>query len=74
MERAKNYLIGNYLIARQTNASKAADIAFNELFGFGNNFSQRYQAGIEKVTADDILKFARTYLPLDRYVLTILGP
>ncbi|TAK00566.1 insulinase family protein [bacterium] len=74
LERAKNYLIGNYLIAHQTNASKAADLTHNELFGFGSDFSQHYQAGIEKVTADDILKFARQYLPLDRYVLTLLGP
>lgn len=74
LERAKNYLIGNYLIARQTNASKAADITFNELFGFGSDFGQQYQAGIKKVSSADILKFAQTYLPSDRYVLTILGP
>ena len=74
LDRAKNYLIGNYLIARQTNASKAADLTHNELFGFGSDFDQRYQEGIEKVSSEDILKFARQYLPLDRYVLTILGP
>jgi zinc protease len=74
LERAKNYLIGNYLITRQTNASKAADLTFNELFGFGTDFDQRYQEGIQKVSAADIVKFAREHLPLDRYVLAIVGP
>jgi zinc protease len=74
LDRAKKYLVGNYLIARQTNASKAADLTSNELFGFGSDFGQRYQEGIEKVGAADILKFARQYLQLDRYTLAIVGP
>lgn len=72
--RAKKYLIGNYLIARQTNLSKAGELTFNELFGFGGDFAERYREGIEKVSAGDVLRFAREYLSLDRYVLTILGP
>ncbi|MBI4490986.1 MAG: insulinase family protein [Deltaproteobacteria bacterium] len=74
LDRAKSYLIGNYLIARQTNASKAADLTSNELFGFGTDFSQSYQDGIQKVSAADIQRFARQYLSLDRYVLAIVGP
>ena len=74
LERAKNYLIGNYLIARQTNAAKAADLVSHELFGFGSDFTARYQEAIEKVAPADILKFAKQYLPLDRYVFTIVGP
>ena len=74
MDRAKNYLIVSYLIARQTNASKASELTFNELFGFGDSFGVRYQQEIKKVSSVDILKFSQQYLPLDRYVLTILGP
>jgi zinc protease len=74
LERAKNYLIGNYLIARQTNASKAAEVTFNELFGFGSDFGQRFEEGVQKVSATDILKFAYRYLSLDRYTLAIVGP
>jgi len=72
--RAKNYLLGNYLIARQTNAARAADLTFNELFGFGSDFAQRYREGIEKVSAEDILRAVRQYLSPDRYVLAIVGP
>jgi len=72
--RAKKSIIGNYLIARQTHGSRAADLIYNEIFGFGTDFGQRYQEAIEKVTAADILRFARSYLPLDRYVLAIVGP
>lgn len=74
LARAKNYLIGNYLIARQTNAAKAADLTANELVGFGPEFPERYREGIEKVSAGDILRVARQYLALDRYVLAIVGP
>jgi predicted Zn-dependent peptidase len=74
LDRDKNYLIGSYQIARQSNASKAGELASNELFGFGPDFGQRYQAGIQKVSAADIVKFAREHLPLDRYVLAIVGP
>jgi len=74
LDRAKKYLIGNYLIGRQTNESKATDLTFNELFGFGTDFARRYQEGIEKVTAADIQRFARQYLPSDRYALAIVGP
>lgn len=72
--RAKNYLLGNYLIARQTNAARAADLTFNDLFGFGSDFARRYREGIERVTADDILQAVRQYLSPDRYVLAIVGP
>jgi len=74
LERAKNVLMGNYLIARQTNESKAAETALNELFGLGADYGQRYREGIEAVTAEDVLKFARQYLSTDRYALAIVGP
>lgn len=74
LERAKRLLIGDYLIARLTNASLAADLTFNELFGLGADFGQRYEEGIEKVTAADVLGFARRYLLSDRYVLAVVGP
>ena len=74
LERAKNYLIGRYLIARQTDAAKAADLTHNELFGFGSDYGRRYEEAIQKVSATDILKFAYRYLPPDGYVLAIVGP
>lgn len=74
LARAKNYLIGTYLIARQTNGAKAADLTENELFGFGLDYGERYRQGIEKVSAEDILRVARQYFPPDRYVLAVVGP
>jgi len=74
LDRAKNYLIGNHLIALQSNGAKAAQLALTELFGLGPDFSERYQEEIKKVTASDILRFARNYLPLNRYTLAIMGP
>lgn len=74
LDRAKKSIIGNYRIGLQTNVSKAAALTYNEISGLGTDFARRYQEGVEKVTAADILRFARAYLPLDRYVLAIVGP
>jgi zinc protease len=74
LERAKNYLIGQYWINRQAPAAKAADLADNELFGFGRDYSKRYQEEIQRVNAVDILKFAYRYLPPEGYTLAVVGP
>lgn len=74
LERAKNYLFGDYLISRQTNASLAEDLTLNELFGLGSGYARLYREQIEKITSADILRFARDHLPLDRYVFAVVGP
>jgi zinc protease len=74
LQRAKKTLLGSYLIARQTNESRARDLAVKELFGLGLDYDQRFREGIEAVTAEDVRNFARRYLSLDRYAVAIAGP
>ncbi|MBI3826275.1 MAG: insulinase family protein [Candidatus Rokubacteria bacterium] len=62
LARAKGYLLGNYAMDRRTNARQAWYLAFYEVEGAGEGFPERYRAGIERVSADDVLRVARTYL------------
>jgi zinc protease len=74
VERAKKYLVGSFEIGRQTVSDQNAEICFNELYGLGHGYGQRYVQMIEGVTPRDVLEIARKYLRLDAYTLTLLRP
>lgn len=73
LDRAKRSLIGGYEIGLQSVSSQAADIANNELFGLGYDFSERYGEMVEAVTAKEVLEAAKRYLTLDAYVISTVG-
>ncbi len=74
LERARNYITGSYDIGLQTPAGQAADMANNELFGLGYDFSKRYTKLIQAVTVDDVLRVARKYIDLNAYTISVVGP
>ena len=62
LARAKSYLLGQFNLDRRTNARLAWYQAFFETTGVGYDFADRYVKAVEKVTADDLQRVARTYL------------
>jgi predicted Zn-dependent peptidase len=60
--RAKGYLLGNYTMDRRTNARQAWYMGFYEIEGVGDDYAARYRRAVQAVTADDVLRVARTYL------------
>jgi zinc protease len=62
LARAKAYLLGQFHLDRRTNARLAWYQAFFEATGVGYDFAERYVKAVEKVTADDLLRVAQTYL------------
>jgi zinc protease len=62
VERAKRYIIGNYLIDHETNARQAYYLGWFEIIGAGWQFDQEYPKAIEKVTKQEVLDVARRYL------------
>ncbi len=74
LARARNYITGSYVIGLQTPAAQAADMANNELFGLGYDFSKKYIKLIQAVTKEDVLRVARKYLDLKAYTISIVGP
>jgi len=74
LRRARNYITGSYEIGLQTPASQAADMANNELFGLGYDFSSKYPKLIQSVTKEDVLRVAKKYLDLNAYTISVVGP
>lgn len=72
LTRAKAYLLGQFALDRRTNARLAWYDAFFEALGVGPGFADRYARAVEAVTAEDLLRVARTYLTAATIVT--LGP
>ena len=72
LTRAKAYLLGQFALDRRTNARLAWYDAFFEALGVGPGFADRYTRAVEAVTAEDLLRVARTYLTAPTIVT--LGP
>ena len=74
LERGKKSLVGGYEIGLQDFSSQAQNIVYNELYGLGFDFGEKYPEIIEAVTARDVLEAARKYITLDAYTISIVGP
>ena len=74
LKRAQNYLVGSFEIGLQQNASQAAKITFDELYGLGWDEYKKYPEEIYAVTKEDVLTAARKYINLDKYTLVIVKP
>jgi zinc protease len=72
LARAKAYLLGQFALDRRTNARLAWYDAFFEALGVGRDFADRYMRAVEAVSAEDVLRVARTYLAAPTIVT--LGP
>ncbi len=74
LSSAKKYLLGNLAIGSQGRASKALQMALDELYGLGFDYSEKYKNRLKSVSLPMIKKaIARVVLP-ERYVFVTLGP
>ena len=71
LKDAKDRLKGGFIIALETNSSKAANIGLFEAMGFGYNFLPEYIKMIDNVTASDIISVANKYFG-DVYVKSVV--
>ncbi len=62
IERARRYILGKHLIARQTNSALAHSMAAAETMGLGWDWSEGFPGRIKAVTGDAALAAARKYL------------
>ncbi len=72
VDRAKNYLLGKYVMDRRTNERLAWYMAFYATEGVGLEFSERYRRAVQAVTATDLKAAANAYLGSPATV--VLGP
>ncbi len=74
LEGAKQGLLGERRIARQSQAHRAAQMASDELYGLGFDFSEKYDGRIAAVTAEAIQSAVRDLLDPIRSVVVIGQP
>ena len=72
MQEAKQGLLGELRRARQSQAHVAAQMAADELYGLGFDFSEEYDAKIAAVTAEEVQSVVKDLFDAARSV-TIIG-
>jgi predicted Zn-dependent peptidase len=73
LQRAKNYIAGAFVRSLEnpgTVASYAIDI---ERYGLPEDYYRNYLKNLEKVTAQDVQRVARTYLTPERAAIVVVG-
>jgi zinc protease len=73
LEEAKAYLTGSFPFRMDTNAKMVRLLATIELYGLGLDFPEKYHQLINQVTAEEVLRVARTYLHPEKFLLVVVG-
>lgn len=73
LQIAKNKLLGQYALGKQTNAQMAQLYGWYEVLGLGLTFDQFFQDTIATITSDEILKVASQHFDSPPYV-SLVGP
>ena len=72
LQVAKNKLLGQYALGKQTNSQLAQIYGWYETLNLGLEFDQQFQTAIEQVTAEECLTVAQRYFTTP--YLSLLGP
>ncbi|ASC74194.1 putative zinc protease [Halomicronema hongdechloris C2206] len=72
LQAAKNKLLGQYALGKQTNAQIAQLLGWYEVLGLGIEFDQQFQAAIRTITADEAQAAAQEFF--HHPYLSLLGP
>ena len=73
MDRAKRYLAGSFAVEQQRNASRAAHLTLDGLYGLGADNQRSYQERVAAVSKEDVARVAARVLRLDAYTLALVG-
>ncbi|MGB3401972.1 MAG: pitrilysin family protein [Microcoleaceae cyanobacterium] len=72
LQVAKNKLLGQYALGKQTNAQLAQIYGWYETIGLGLDFDEQFQTAVEQVTPEQCLAVAQKYFTTP--YLSLLGP
>ena len=71
LKEAKERILGQYVIALETNSDKADTLGWFEASGRGFDFVDKYADVINSVTASDIIEVANKYFN-DNYIMSVV--
>ena len=73
LRRAKDHLKGSLMLSLESTGSRMSNLARQEMY-FGHFFTlDELVESIEKVTADDVQRIAKTFFDSRQIALTVLG-
>jgi len=73
LARARDAILNSFVFRFDTKQKVMAERMLYEFYGYPPDFLERYRAGIEKVTADDVARVARAYVHKDKVALLVVG-
>ncbi len=74
LQKAKNYIAGNFARSLQTPAALASRLTDIELYGFPAGYLAGYVEKVRGVTSDDVRRVADKYFRLDDRILVLFAP
>lgn len=74
LQMAKNKLLGQYALSKQTNSEFAQIFGWYEAIGLGIEYDEIFPQQISKTTAEDIQRVAQIYLQDSSLCTSIVGP
>ncbi len=72
LSRARRYVIGTYQLDHGRNRDVARYLGWYETVGIGYRYDEQFPGLVEKVSAADVVRVARSYL--QRYFLSVVVP
>jgi zinc protease len=73
LKRAKDTILNSFIFQFDEKDKVLAEQMTYEFYGYPADFLDRYQAGIKKVTGDDVDRVARKYVHKDQVKLLVVG-
>ncbi|HEY1268471.1 MAG TPA: pitrilysin family protein, partial [Candidatus Binatia bacterium] len=73
LNEAKDYLIGSFPLRFDTNRKVAAVLSQVEFYGLGLDYLERYPEIIRKISREDVLRAAKTYLHPEKLIVVVVA-
>jgi zinc protease len=73
MKRAKDQILNSFIFNFDTPAKVLHEQETYEFYGYPSDFLEKYRAGVEKVTAADVLRVANQYLHKEELKVLVVG-
>jgi zinc protease len=74
LDRAKTQLRATFIFGNQDISSQATQLGYSQIVAGDYRFTDRYLAGIDRVTPADVQRVARAYLKQDRQTVGFFEP
>ena len=73
MKRAKDQILNSFIFNFDTPAKVLHEQEVYDFYGYPSDFLEKYRAGVEKVTAADVLRVANQYLHREELKVLVVG-